>query len=238
MWLLVFLLCFLSTGAIAQPDYIPPKAFLYKDQIKTELNTYFPDIPDMNYIPALIEHESCISLTHSRCWSPTSRLKSAREEGAGLPQITRAYNKDGSLRFDTLSDMKNKYKTELKEASWATIYQKPNVQIRVMILLTRDNYKKLYMVKNDMYRLHMTDPAYNGGVTSVQKQRRACGLVKGCDPGIWFNNVENFCTKSKKPLYAGRSAYDIFLGHPRDVFGHRLPKYRAHYFTGETRAKK
>ena len=104
---------FLLSSVLAQ-NYIPPQAYTFKDTIRTEIDMYFNNIPNYNYIPALIEHESCISLKHKRCWNSTSRLKSAREEGAGLGQITRAYNADGSLRFDSLYELRTRYKKELK----------------------------------------------------------------------------------------------------------------------------
>jgi len=228
-----FLLLLLCSTAFAQKNYIPEKAFSYKEIIKIELDTYFPTIPDYNYIPSLTEHESCISLKHSRCWNSTSRLKSAREEGAGLGQITRAYKKDGSLRFDSLQAMKDRYKQELKQASWETIYQKPDVQIRMMILMVRDDYKKLYNIENPIERLHMTDASYNGGIGGLLKERRACGMSASCNPNIWFNNVERFCLKSKTAIYGQRSPCDINRHHVEDVFHNKLPKYRAKYFTEE-----
>ena len=228
-----FLLLLLCNTVFAQSNYIPERAFLYKNIIKRELDTYFPDIPDYNYIPSLAEHESCISLKHSRCWSSLSSLKSAREEGAGIFQITRAYNKDGSIRFDSLQAMKDRYKKELKEASWNNIYQKPELQIRIAVLMIRDDYKKLYNIKDPEVRLHMVDAAYNGGLGGLLKERRACGLSGNCNPNIWFNNVERFCLKSKKAIYGNRSPCDINRHHVKDVFYNKLPKYRAKYFVRE-----
>lgn len=209
---------------------IPEKAFKYRDLIYSEIETYFPEIPIYAYVPSLIEYESCISLTHRRCWEPTSRLKTKREEGAGLSMVTRAYNSDGSIRFDTLTDLRRKYIEELKEASWDTIYQRPDIQIRILVLLSRDNYKALYSVTDPMERLYMADSAYNGGLSGVFKDRRACSLAPNCDPQKWFNNVEKYCTKSKKILYGNRNACDINRHHVKDVLKTRLPKYETNYF--------
>jgi len=213
--------------------YIPPKAFEYRNIIKKELDTYFLNIPTYNYIPALAEHESCISLTHSKCWNSTSKLKSAREEGGGLFQVTRTFKEDKSIRFDTLTEMKNKYKEELKEASWNTIYFKPEIQIRMAILHLRDDFKRLYNIPNENIRLQFVDAAYNGGLGGVLKERRACGLISNCNPNIWFNNVENFCLKNKKPLYGNRSACTINRHHVYDIWNNRLPKYEKYYFNQE-----
>lgn len=230
--IITFTLTGLTTGsAIASQNYIPPQAFTHKETIKKELDTYFPTIPTYNYVPALIEHESCISLKHSRCWKSTSELRSKREQGVGLGQVTRTFREDGSIRFDVLTEMRQKYMKDLKEASWDTIKNRPDVQIRVITLMLRDTYKSLYNVEDPMARLQMTDAAYNGGLGGLQKERRACGLAKNCDPGIWFGNVEKYCLKSKKILYANRNACDINRHHVKDTLLVRVPKYQKQYFT-------
>lgn len=219
-----------SLGVHAQLiNNIPVKAFNHKATIAAELDEIFPEFKDRSYVPALIEHESCIRLTHKRCWSSTSQLKSQRELGVGLGQITKAYNADGSLRFDSLNDLRNRYRLLLQEASWDTIYQRPDLQIRMIVLMLRDNWNRLHMVKNDDARRDMMDVSYNGGSGNLQKERRVCGMMKDCDPNIWFKNVERYCQRSRKILYGDRSACDISRDHPRDVIFNRLPKYRKHY---------
>lgn len=209
--------------------YIPPAAFQYFDTIKQEHQRVIPDFPYPHYFAGLIEHESCISLTHSRCWNPKSQLKSQREEGAGLSMITRTWNKDGSQRFDTLADLRRAHMQELKELSWSNVYQRPDLQIRSMIILTRTNYKALYQMKDTYQRLAATDSAYNGGLGGVKKQRQICGLKANCDPQIWFDHLEKIVVKSTKPLYAGRSADIINKHHVQDVLKIRMPKYQPHF---------
>jgi len=235
-FLLVTLLLLQSVSANSQINvktYIPPHAFEHKETIERELDNFFPNIPDYNYVPALIEHESCISLKHSRCWKSTSELKSAREQGVGLGQVTRAFREDGSVRFDTLTNLKNMYRNELKEASWDIIKNRPDLQIRMIVLLLKNDYKGLYAVKNDMPRLHFTDSAYNGGIRDVHRSRRACGLANNCDPQFWFENTERYIAKSPKVLYGNRSSIDINKYHVYDIFRVRLPKYQKYYFTEE-----
>lgn len=228
---LLFILFNDTVLALDAKTYIPPQAFRFKNIIKNELDLYFSELYNYNYLPSLIEHESCISLTHSKCWNSMSRLKTKREEGAGLVMITRAYREDGSLRFDKLTEMRNLYKEELKDAKWETIYQRPDIQIRIAILILREDYKKLYSVKDPEIRMHMTDAAYNGGINGVLKERRICGMAKDCNPNIWFGHVEKYSSKSNKILYGNRSATDINRHHVRDVFYNRLPKYNLQYFT-------
>lgn len=182
--------------------------------------------PKRPAIASLIEHESCISLTHSRCWDPSSRLKSAREEGAGLFQITRAYTSTGSIRFDALEELRTKYPKELYELNWLNIYSRPDLQIRAGILKSRDNYN--YFKNNSantLEALAFADAAYNGGIGGVNSERRACAISSGCDPSRWFNNTERYCLKSKAALYGNRSACDINRHHVRDVLLIRVNKY-------------
>lgn len=223
---------FLTISSVfAQTDYIPPQAFQYRQTIQNELDNLFPNIPNYNYVPALIEHESCISLKHKRCWNPTSELLTKREQGLGLFQHTRAFRADGTTRFDAVADMKARYKETLKEASWDTLKTRPDIQIRMGVLGLRDNFKSLYSIRDENVRLQMTDAAHNTGLGNVNKKRRACGIAAGCNPQLWFGHVEKQCIGHTKVLYGNRSACDIVTHHVKDVYKVRMPKYQKQYFT-------
>ena len=213
-----------ATNAQDVRTYIPSNAIKHQATIGKELAFYWPDHPRPELIPALIEHESCIGLRHSRCWSSTSRLKSAREEGAGLGQLTRAWRDDGSLRFDKLQELKETYPA-LRELSWNNVYQRPDLQIRSLVLMNLYNYNQLQVVKDPWQRLAMADAAYNGGLGGVLKERRACYLLADCLSQQWFGHVEKHCLKSRVALYGGRSACDINRYHVRDVLLTRSNKY-------------
>lgn len=209
----------------ARAHEVHPRAVQYAPVIKAELQNYWPGIPQREYLPALISHESCISYTHSRCWSPTSRLRTSREEGAGLGQITRAWRADGTERFDALAEMRERHPA-LRELSWSTIYQRPDLQIRTIVLQSLGNFNALSPVSDPMERLAMADAAYNGGIAGVRSERRACGMTDGCDPQRWWGNVERICLKSKAPLYGSRSACDINRHHVKDVLQVRINWYK------------
>lgn len=221
------LLALFGRAAYAQDvrTWIPPAADQYRLTLVAEQRQAWPDHPAPELLPALVEHESCVSLRHNRCWNPASRLKSAREEGAGLGQITRAYRTDGTLRFDALQEMRDRHPV-LRELDWTNVYQRPDLQLRALVLKSRDNFQALRMVTDPLARLHFADAAYNGGITGVQAERRACGLATGCDPQQWFGQVERHCLKSRAALYGQRSACDINRFHVHDVVQVRAPKYR------------
>jgi hypothetical protein len=182
--------------------------------------------PKRVLLAGLIEQESCISLTHSRCWNPKSSLKTPREEGAGMPQITRAYKADGSLRFDALYEIRRKYPKELGELSWSNVYDRPDLQLRLVVLKMRDNYQEFQpYASTDLDAYAFADAAYNGGSRDVNTERRACKMSPGCDPNKWFGHVEKFCIKSKGPLYGTRSACQINREHVTNVMKIRSDKY-------------
>ena len=233
MKLFTFLLTlFMGLSAHAQTlsvrTHIPPQAFQYFPLIVKESNLHTPDIYHPAFYGALIEHESCLNLKHKRCWNPSSELLNSREQGVGFFQLTRTWNQDGTVRFDTLSDLRKQYMSDLRELSWLNVKQRPDLQIRSGILLTKNTIKALSQVKDPLERLYMVDTAHNMGIGRIAKDRRACGLAAGCNPQIWRNNVEKYCTASRKPMpqYGGRSPCDIGRNHSKDVIEVRLPKYR------------
>lgn len=180
-------------------------------------------------LAGLVEHESCIGLTHSRCWNPKSKLKTAREEGAGFGQITRAYRPDGTIRFDALAELRNKHNKELYEWSWQNVYDRPDLQLRGLVLKSKDNYDYYKRYTDSDNALYFADAAYNGGIVGLNRERAACSLSKTCDVTKWFGNVERFCLKSQVALYGNRSACDINRHHVKDVFLIRANKYRVIY---------
>lgn len=225
--LILAILLVFSLSGFAQnvKTYIPKQAYEHLPVLVYEQATNWPDHPQPQYLASLIEHESCISLTHSRCWNPKSRLKSAREEGAGLGQVTRAYRQDNSIRFDALEEIRNKH-VELRELSWYNVYTRPDLQIRAVVFKMQDNYKYYYRFVDKENALAFADAAYNGGIGGVDKERRACKISTNCNPAVWFDNVEKFCLKSKAALYGQRSACDINRHHVEDVLVTRAPKYK------------
>ena len=205
---------------------LPKGFYAYGPTLKKEQMQHWANHPQPALLAALVEQESCISLKHSKCWNPGAKLKSDREEGAGFGQITRAYRADGTLRFDALQAMKTQYKTELGDWSWSNVYTRPDLQLRAIVLMSKDTAN---MFRSAPAYLEFGDAAYNGGPGGVKKERRACQLTKGCDSGQWFGNVEHHCLKSRQPLYGNRNACDINREHVDSVFKIRLKRYAHPY---------
>jgi hypothetical protein len=217
-----------STRAHAQDvrTYIPPLAKTYCPVLLDEQKKLFSNHSAPEALCSLVEKESCISLTHSRCWSPTASLKTAREFGQGFGQITKAYNPNGSLRFDALADTRALDPT-LADWSWSNNASRPDLQLRGIVVTVRQCVRRLSkLVSSSIEVLHMCDSAYNGGFGGLKQERRACYNLAGCDPQKWFGNVELTCLKSKVRWKGyGQSACEINRGHVDSVFLVRRAKY-------------
>jgi hypothetical protein len=221
--IIFFGLVYLFVGVVNAQE-VPKQALPYLPVLKAEQVKYWPQHPAPEQLGGLVDHESACPRVRS-CWSPAAQLKTKREEGAGFGQITRAYRKDGGLRFDALAEMRSAHPA-LGGWSWSNAYQRPDYQLRAVVLKSLDNFKALRMVADPMERLNFADAGYNGGMGGVQNERRACGLSAGCNPQRWFNHVELHCLKSRSALYGQRSACDINRHHVRDVVLVRSAKYK------------
>lgn len=208
----------------AKAAELPAGFATYGPVLAAEQRRIWPAHPDPAALAALVEQESCTSLRAKSCWNPGASLKTAREEGAGMGQITRAYRADGALRFDSLAGLREQYGADLAGLTWATVYARPDLQLRALVLMSRDAARSFRVVPAPAM-LAFGDAAYNGGIGGVQKERRACMLTDGCDPGRWFGHVERHCLKSHAALYGGRSACDINREHVKNVLTVRRSKY-------------
>ena len=217
-----------STRVYAQEviSYVPVGAYKYCPILQSEKDKLWPMHSQPAALCSLVEQESCITLKHSKCWSPLAQLKTSREEGSGFGQITRAYRQDGSIRFDALEATK-KLDPSLAEWNWSNVYKRPDLQLRSIVVINRDCFSRLSrLVKNPHEVYRMCDAAYNGGYAGMQSERRACGMRSGCNPQVWEGNVENVCLKSKvKWKGYGKSACEINREHVDMVFNVRYQKY-------------
>ena len=187
---------------------------------------HWPRAPTPWVMAAQVEKETCITLKHARCWSPRAELKTARENGIGLGQITRAYNADGSIRFDKQAELREQH-AALRDWTWERRYE-PERQTLALVLMNRSEFARftsLAATQVDVWS--MTLAAYNGGTGAVLKDRLLCQRAPSCDPRRWAGHVELHSTKSRKPWNGyGQSAYDINRGYVRRVL-QRAPVYQA-----------
>lgn len=232
--LLVILMALACTPALAVDvkTYIPKNAYSLLTVLCDTREAAWPDGDYCGLLSSQVERESCISLTHSRCWSPTAELKMKREYGFGLSQITIAYNPDGSVRFNTQQELRQKY-ASLRDWTFEKRFD-PTYQLLALVEMDHGIYRRISDAATDQERLAFMLSAYNGGESGVRQDRVLCSNTRGCDSRVWFNHVERYSLKTRKanPGY-GQSAYDINRGYVRDIMFVRRQKYDDYFSTSK-----
>lgn len=230
-------LLMLCAPALAQDvhTYVPKAApALLPELVATQLRLW-PGAPMPSFLAAQVEQESCISLTHSRCWNPYAQLKTAREWGYGLGQTTIAYRADGSVRFNKQAELREQY-ASLR--GW-TDDKKFDAHYQLLALVEMDHgiYRRVAGAATPRDQLAFTLSSYNGGESGVRQDRLLCRNTGGCNPDIWFGNVELYSLKSRKPNPGyGSSAFKINREYITNVMELRRPKYDV-YFSGNSNAR-
>lgn len=210
-------------GGAARADTLPANAAANLPILKAELQAHWPSMPLPSAVAAQVEQETCITLKHARCWSPRAELRTSREQGVGLGQVTR------TARFDSLAELRAQFPRQLAGWAWdsPTLYD-PALQLRALVLMDLRNWQAVRGAANDHERLAMSFASYNGGLRGLAADRALCSGTAGCDASRWFDNVERTCTKAKTAAQGyGLSFCDINRHYPAAILGPRRAKYIA-----------
>lgn len=207
---------------------IPKGAVQYLPDLIVAQRSVWPAAPMPSFLAAQVEQESCITLTHSKCWNPRAELKTKRENGIGFGQFTRAYRADGSIRFDKISELAAAHES-LRGWTWAKRYD-PHYQLTAIVEMDKAIYGRQKGAATDRDRLSFTLSAYNGGETGVLQDRRLCANTRGCDSTRWLGHVAKTSLKSKVP-HPGykQSFYAINREYVTNVLDVRRPKYDPYF---------
>lgn len=198
VWCLLAYLLLPLNAKSADIDYsgLPPRSQEYLPILLEQSSVFWPELVWVSVLAAQIDTETCASPTSKMCWSPLARLKTSREEGFGLGQITRAWDAKGNIRFDALEELKQKHQEALEGWSWLNV-SNALFQIRGVVLKNRDNFRAVDFADTLLDQFAFMDAAYNGGLGGVLSERRICQRTSGCIPDLWFGNVENTSNKAK-----------------------------------------
>jgi hypothetical protein len=212
-------------GNVVRAEELPANAKLYLPMLKGEQLAWWVDMPQPSALAAQVEQETCVSLKSARCWSPRAELRTSRERGVGLGQITR------TARFDALSEMVSSNKTALSGWGWdsANLYD-PRYQLRALVLKDKQGWSVIHGAASDSDRLAFAFASYNGGIGGVMSDRKLCQATRGCDAGRWFGHVERTSLKKKTAVAGyGKSFFEVNREYVRNVLVVRRPRY-AHCF--------
>jgi hypothetical protein len=185
--------------------------------LKAEIGRYWPEVTPRAWVPALIEQESL--------WRVRAQLKTDRELGCGLGQFTKAFNADGSVRFDALTETK-RLDPSLANWSWQDCAN-AQMQMRAVVLKLRSHERQcvpLMATNRDAKACNAA--VYNGGGGSITKRIRSCQVTAGCDPRVWFGHLDTQCPQSRV-RHAGyaESFCEINSKYPARI-EERMPKYQ------------
>jgi hypothetical protein len=209
----------------ARAEAPPAAAAALLPVLQAEQRVQWPAMPMASALGAQVEQETCIRLTHPKCWSPRAELHTSREQGIGLGQLTRAFRADGSTRFDALAEVRAAHPKELGALTWEAPYD-ARLQLRALVLKDRDNYQAIRDAATVLDRLAFAFSAYNGGMGGVRQDRIACEATPDCDSGRWFANVEKTSLKAQAavPGY-GQSFFAINRSYVRNILIVRRVRY-------------
>lgn len=183
------------------------------------MNWNSPSLTELTYFAGQIEQETCTSLKSSGCWNPYTELKTSREYGFGLGQLTVTPKYDNFKAATQLSP-------SLKNWSYSDRFN-AQYQIRTIVFMNYGVYKRLNVniVGDDRYAMMFA--AYNGGLGGVLSDIKVCESTPGCDPYKWFDNVEKTSLKAKTKVTGyGKSFFDINREYPRNIMFLRNRHYQ------------
>ncbi|MCW5648341.1 MAG: hypothetical protein KIS62_01210 [Ramlibacter sp.] len=203
----------------------PAAAVALLPVLKAEQVAHWPGMPLPSALGAQVEQETCITLRHRMCWSPRAELKTSREQGVGLGQLTRTWRADGSQRFDAMAEIVASFPRELAGLSWQNRYD-VRLQLRALVLKDQQGYRQVLGAATEADRLAMAFAAYNGGAGGLAGDRRACAATPGCDVGRWFGHVERTSLKAKTAASGyGKSFFEINREYVRNIMVTRRVRY-------------
>jgi hypothetical protein len=217
--------------AASEPT-IPPQALQYFPSVGSEATKTLRGDIEPAILGSQIEQESCITLTHKRCWNPTVEFVTARERGFGLAQITITYDKQGHEVMNRFKDLQ-KLDPMLAQWRWDDRFN-PRYQLRALAVGDRDCLAYALGAPGEE-KAAMALSCYNGGggskkkKTGLQGDRIICRATPNCDPNRWWGNVENTSGKAKVPAPGYKvSFFQTNRDYVRRILRERIGRYRAY----------
>lgn len=215
-------LCLSCAQALCPPVQLIANEQLYLPMLKAEIDQHWPTVPWKAPLGAQVRQETCASLKHKKCWSPTAELKTDREYGFGLGQIT------VTSKFDNFKEAK-KLHPSMKDWEWENRYN-AEYQLRTLVLMNRFSFNKLGWADSPKEQMALTFAAYNGGLGGVLSDRAVCRGTPDCNVSKWFGNIEHTSRKSKVSAKGyGLSFFEINRMYVKHIMGAYRERY-LHYF--------
>lgn len=221
-WILLILLSVGYVSNASADTTIPANAKLYLPLLQTQIDQLWPTLTQPQDLAGQIEQETCISLTWPSCWNPHTELKTSREYGFGLGQLTITKEFNNFTALQKLDD------PTIKTWKYQNRYD-PSMQIRALIDMDLVDFKYAKLVGlTETDQLAFMFSSYNGGEGGLIADVRYCAALPDCNHRIWFNNVETHSLKSRTTVggvYGQQSFFSINRTYVRNILLVRSTKY-------------
>lgn len=220
---IAFLLLIVVGVVLAQE--VPKNFLIHKDTLSKVIHSSWNEITMPSVIPGLIEQETCYSLTHSKCWSPSAKLETKREYGFGLGQLT------VTPRFNTFNEVKE-LDSRLKSWQWDDRFN-PELQMIAILAMLKRNFNVFKLAERDYDRYAFALASYNGGIGGIQADQRICRNTPKCNSELWFGHTEHTSLKQKTKVTGyGKSFFEINREYPKNILEVRRYKYKPYIDEG------
>lgn len=187
----------------------------YLPMLSRSLDDHWPTAP-LRHIPAgQIEQESA--------WKERATLKTTRELGRGLVQMTIAYDSQGRERFNIYRDAVRA--KALKDWDWRSDPYNPRYQLVFLTLQDRANFSQVRpYFADDTEAWKGALVCYNAGA-GRWLQRRANAKRMGLPSDRWDGGLDKAYGKGEAVKLYGRPLWQAVNEYPTVIF-RRADKYR------------
>lgn len=211
---IVALIISLLFVATARAEPIPSRALPLLPALAQARTTHWPTAPLPQVMAGQVEQESS--------WKEKATLKTSRELGRGLVQLTIAYDSSGRERFNSYRDA-----VRIKAlSSWDWQSDPYNVAYQLAYLVLRDRAEfagMRPMFRDDAQAWMGTLVGYNAGKGRVMK-RRAFARDQGLPVDRWEGGLALAKDPTEARLLYGRPLREAVNEYPRVIFA-RSVKY-------------
>jgi len=196
-------------GAIALAG-LTERALTNLPVLEREIGEHWPKMPMRGIAAAQIEQESA--------WNTKAQLKTSREWGRGLGQLTI------TPQFNAYLEVVKR--AELKDWNWQKDPFNVRYQITYLVLQDRANFSAVNaMFDDDVCRWAGALVAYNAGMGTVLKRRSQALASKSVDAKHWFGGLDSVRVPIESKLLYGRNLGEMRNDYPRLIIKVRSGKY-------------
>ena len=214
MVILLSVILFISVPS-AHGGTVPECAKRHIPTLAIALDQHWPSAPLRHITAGQVEQESS--------WKEAATLKTTRELGRGLVQMTIAYDSNGRERFNIYRDAVRSQ--ALNGWNWQADPYNPRYQLTFLVLQDKSNFVQVrnYMIDDiEAWRAGLV--CYNAG-SGRWLQRRAVARKGGIPADRWVGGLELAHGPKEDVALYGRPLWQAVNEYPRVIFK-RAEKYR------------